>query len=148
MRLLSASDIEAEQNHIPVPHYIILALQAEQALLAGGGHGAAGLQIREGDHLRPDEAPLKIRVDFSRSLGRFGALGDGPGPALVRAGGQEGDQPKEGIAFLNNPVQAGCSSSRNSARSSWGMPAISASILAQMGNTPACSSSAMASTSW
>ena len=32
-----------------------------------------GHQVIEGHHLGPDEAPLKVRVNLARSLGRLGA---------------------------------------------------------------------------
>ena len=42
-----------------------------------------------------------------RRLGGLGAPGDGPGPALVLAGGEVGNQPQEGVAGLHQAVQAG-----------------------------------------
>ena len=80
--------VEAEQNHIPVLHHVILSLQPHKALVLGGAVAAAVQQIPVVDHLGPDKAPLKIAVDFSGCLGRLGALGDGPGPGLLLAGGQ------------------------------------------------------------
>ena len=102
-----ALDVEAEEDNIPVLHHILLALRTNQALFLGGVHGAAGHQVGEVDHLGPDEAPLKVSVDLTGGLGGLGALLDGPGPALVLAGGEEGDQTQQGVAGLDEPVQAG-----------------------------------------
>lgn len=100
-------DVKPEQDNIPVLHHVFFSLGADQAFLPGGGHRAAGGQVGEGDHLRPDEAPLKVSVDFARSLGRPGALGDGPGAAFVLAAGEEADQAQQGVAGPDQPVQAG-----------------------------------------
>ena len=79
--------IEQEVDNVAVLHDVLLALAAYQTLCLGGGHGAAGFHILEGDDLRPDEAPLKVGVNLAGGLGRLGALLDGPGAALVAAGG-------------------------------------------------------------
>ena len=92
--------IEAEQDNIPILDHIFLALGADQALFPGSGHGAAGHQILIGHHLGPDEAPLKVGVDLTGGLRGLGPLFDGPGPALVLAGGEVGDQTQQGIAGL------------------------------------------------
>ena len=46
-------------------------------------------------------------MDLSGCLGRLGAPGDGPGPHLVGACSEEGDQAQQGVAALDQAVQAG-----------------------------------------
>ena len=46
-------------------------------------------------------------MDLAGGLGGLGALPDGPGPALVLAGGEVGDEAQQGVAGLDEPVQAG-----------------------------------------
>ena len=99
--------VEAEIDHVAVLDHIVLALGPQQTLFLGGGHAAAGHHLVEVDGLRPDEAPLDVGVNLSGGLGGLGALADGPGPALVLAVGQEGDQAQQLIAALDQPVQAG-----------------------------------------
>ena len=72
------SDVKAEQNHIAVLEYVFFALGADQAFFLGGSHRTAGFQIVESYNLRPDKAFFKIRMDFARSLRRFGAFFDRP----------------------------------------------------------------------
>ena len=67
--------VKPEQDNVPVLDDVLLALAADQALLLGGGHGAAGHQVVKGDDLRPDEAPLEVGVDLAGCLGRLGAPG-------------------------------------------------------------------------
>ncbi len=50
-----------------------------------------------------DEAPLEVGMDLSGGLRGL----DGPGPAFVGAGGQEGDETQQGVAAADQPVQAG-----------------------------------------
>ena len=46
-------------------------------------------------------------MDLTGGLRGLGALLDGPGPALVLTGGEEGDEAQQGIAGLDEPVQTG-----------------------------------------
>ena len=100
-------DVEQEVDDVAVLHDILLALGANLALGLGGGHGADVLQILKGDDLGPDEAPLEVGVDLAGGLGSLGAPLDGPGAALVGAGGQEGHQTQQCIAGLDQTIQAG-----------------------------------------
>ena len=94
MRAIRESlNIEQEVDDVAVLHDVVLAFAAYQALCLGGCHGAAGLHILKGDNLSADKAPLKVGVDFTGGLGGLGALLNGPGPAFVRTGGEEGDEP-------------------------------------------------------
>ena len=82
--------VEPEQDDIAVLDDVFLAFGTDQPLLPGGGHGAAGHEIVVSDHFRADKAALKVGVDLAGGLGCLSPLGDGPGPALVLAGGQVG----------------------------------------------------------
>ena len=101
MRSSVRSDVEPEVDHVAVLDHILLALAAQQALFLGGVDAAAADHVVVGDDLGPDEAPLDVGVDLSGGLRSLGALADGPGPALVLAVGQEGDQAQQIIAALD-----------------------------------------------
>src|SRR5699024_1180646 len=98
--------VEQEVDNVAVFHDVFLAFTANQALGLGGGHGAAGFHILKGNNFGTDKAPLEIAVDLTGGLGSLGAPLDGPGPAFVAAGGEEGDQAQQGIGAANQPVQA------------------------------------------
>ena len=97
--------IKKEVDDVSVLHNIFLALAAHQTLGLGSGHGAAFLHILEGDYLSPDEAPLEVGVNLAGGLGSLGAVLDGPGPALVGTGGEEGDEAQKGVAAANQLVE-------------------------------------------
>ena len=99
--------VEQEVDDVAVLHHVLLAFAADLALGLGGGHGANGLQILEGDDLGPDEAALEVGVDLASGLGSLGAPLDGPGAALVSARGQEGHQAQQRVAGRDQTVQAG-----------------------------------------
>ena len=46
-------------------------------------------------------------MDLAGGLGGLGPPGDGPGPAFVLAAGQVGNEAQQGVAGLDEPVQAG-----------------------------------------
>src|SRR2546423_15169024 len=94
---IEGSNIEAEINHVAVPHDVIASLQARHAALAGGGIGAGGHQVIERGDLGADKAALHVAVDLPACLGRPGALAHRPPARLGLAGGKERDQPEHGI---------------------------------------------------
>ena len=93
--------VESEERDVAVLHDVVLALAAHKALFLGGGHAAAGLEVVEGDYLRADEAALEVGVNLPGGLGGLGAPGDGPGPDLVAAAGEEADEAQEGVGALD-----------------------------------------------
>ena len=98
--------IETEVGDIAILHHIVLALQTEQALVPGGGDGAAGLQILKGHDLGTDEAALDVGVDLAGGPGSLGAAGDGPGVDIVLAGGEEGNVAQQLMAGLDKAGKA------------------------------------------
>ena len=100
-------DVKQEVDDVAVLHDILLALGADLALGLGGGHGADGLQILEGDDFGTDEATLEVGVDLTGGLGSLGATLDGPGTALISTGGQEAAQTQQCVAGLDQTVQTG-----------------------------------------
>ena len=135
--ILRFLDVEQEVDDVAVLHDVVLALAADQTLCLGGSHGAAGLHILKGNDLGADEPPLKVGVDLAGGLGGLGALFDGPGPALVGARGQEGNEAQQSVLLRisrSRPDSLTPSSSMNMAFSSGSSSsAMSASSLAQMG---------------
>lgn len=140
--------IEPEEDDVPILHNILLTLAADETLFLRGGHTAAGHQLVGGDDLRPDEATLKIGVDFSGSLRCFGTLRDGPGAHFRLAGPSGRKSVPAGNSIWRSadpdPTGSSPSSDRNTAFSSGSIPAISASSSAQMGRVSAPSALAMA----
>lgn len=67
MRIL-VLHVEAEQDHIAVLHYIILAFHADQTLFTGSGQRALLQQILVVYYFCLDEASLEIGVDLAGCL--------------------------------------------------------------------------------
>ena len=88
-------------------HDVFLALAAQQTLRLCVCQRAACLQIVEGDDLGADEAAFKVGMDLAGGLRGLRALFDRPRAALVRAGCQEGDEPQQLVAALDQPVKTG-----------------------------------------
>ena len=101
------SDVEQEVDNVAVFHDVLLALASKKPLRLGVCQRAAGFEIVECDDLGTDEATLKIGVDLAGSLRRLGAALDGPRTAFVASSGQEGDQPEQAVAALDQTVEAG-----------------------------------------
>ena len=102
----TVSNVKEEVDDVAVLHHVFLALAAHQTLGLGGGHGAAGLHVLEGDDLCPNEAPLEVGVNFARGLGSLGSLAYGPGPALITARGKEGDEAQQFVGAADQAAQA------------------------------------------
>src|SRR5690606_33899198 len=79
---------------------------ADLARRAGGLHAPGLHEVVEGDDLGLDEAALEVGVDLPGGLGGRGALGDRPGPALLRARGEVGLEAQRGEADAGEPVEA------------------------------------------
>src|SRR5690606_35028233 len=74
-----ALHVEAEVDHIPIFHHVILALHAEEPLVPKGRLGALAHPVLPGGHLGADEATLEIAVDHAGRLGCLPSGADGPG---------------------------------------------------------------------
>src|ERR1051325_1661632 len=87
-----ASDVEADVQDIAVLDDVGLPLEALQAatgrLAVRPGRG----EVVPADHLAADEAPREVRVDRPCRVERGLAAPQRPGPRLLIAGGEEGDQ--------------------------------------------------------
>src|SRR6266700_3213526 len=71
--------VKPEMEHISVPHHILLAFHAIEALLARAGDGPAAHQVLVGNSFSFDEAALKVGVNDSGGVrGGFAGV-DGPG---------------------------------------------------------------------
>jgi len=144
------SHIKPEQGHIAVLHDILFSFTADQAFFLAGGHAAQIPERFEGNDLGTDEAALEIGVDLAGCLRRLGALGDGPGAALVLAAGQEGNEAQQVVAGADQTVQTAPADAQViqellfSSSSIW---AISSSICALMTSTSAPSAFAASFTS-
>ena len=102
-----ASDIEAEEDDIPVLDLVVLPVRGNKALLLGLGRPAALHKGLERHGLGADEAPLEVGMNLAGRLGSQGSLLDGPGPGLVLPAGQEGNEAEEVVGSLDQLVEAG-----------------------------------------
>src|SRR5207245_2741084 len=69
--------------------------------------GRRAHEVVEGDDLGADEAALDVGMGLARRLLRARAAPDGPGPALVLARGQEGDEAQQLVGGPDHAVEAG-----------------------------------------
>src|SRR5579875_1173686 len=90
------SDVEAEFDHVPVPHDVVLALHAGLAQRSDGGHRSGRHQVGVADDLGLDEAPLEVGVDDAGGFGGGGGRIIKKSTGLLGPGGQEGLQ-SEGV---------------------------------------------------
>ena len=79
---------------IAVLDRVVLALGADEALLAQRRLRAVFVDILERIHIGLDEAFFEVRMDDARSLGGLGADRDGPGPDLDLAAGEVRAEPE------------------------------------------------------
>ena len=98
-------NVEQEIDDVAVCHDVLFSFAAKKTLRLRVGKRAARLEIVEGDDLGADKAALKIGVDFACRLGRFGAVFDGLGAALIGASREEGNKTQQTVAARNQPVQ-------------------------------------------
>ena len=96
--------VEQEIRNVPVLQQVGLAFHAHGAALFGLGHCAGGDQVVVGDHLGTDKAALDVGVDLAGCLDRRCIAADRPGAHLVRAGGQERDQPEQSVRCFDRAV--------------------------------------------
>src|SRR5579863_1630096 len=93
-------------HYVAVLHNVLLAFEAKRAAGAGGGFRARVEQRVPADGLGADEVMLEVGVDGSGTLRGFGASGNGPGAALVFAGGEEADEAQQLIALADEADEA------------------------------------------
>src|SRR3569833_363906 len=103
----SISSVEAEEHDVAVLDDVVLALVAGLAVFLGCDFAAEGDVVVVGDGLGTDETAFKIGVEHSGSLRGPGALADGPGARLFRAGGEICLQAKQLVGFADQSIQAG-----------------------------------------
>ena len=93
-RLFGAlGNVEVIFDDVAVLHDVFLALGTHLALLLGGGDGTELDERFPIDDVRADESLFEIGMNFSRGLGRFGALDDRPGARFLFARGEVRDEP-------------------------------------------------------
>src|SRR6478736_5044838 len=105
-RFPDASVIEAEQHHIPILHYVLLALGAGDPLVAGALPAVRLDEVLEGDGLRLDEPLFEVGVDHAGGLGGAIPLVDGPSADLLLAGGEVALQAEEVVGGVGEAVEA------------------------------------------
>ena len=92
-------------HDIPVFDNIVLALQAQFGFGLGLRHAAQFEQILAGDHFRPDEALLDIRVDLAGRLPGCRTSLCCPGPHFVLPDGEEGLLVEQVVRNLDHPAE-------------------------------------------
>src|SRR3990172_10407017 len=83
------SYVEAEQEHLPVPHPVVPPLTAHQACLPGGLVRARPGEFLPPDGLRAHEPALEVRVDLAGGVVGRRAAAEGPGADLLVSDGEE-----------------------------------------------------------
>src|SRR5450631_2953004 len=101
------SDVELEVNDVAVFDDVLLAFELQLGVGAAGALGAVLDEVFPPDHFGLDEAALEVGVDDARGLRGLGAALDGPGAALVGAGGEEGDEVQDLVRGVRDGVEAG-----------------------------------------
>src|SRR5688500_15694787 len=81
-----ASRTAPEQQHVPIPYHVLLALGPREPSLARRLPPAHSHEVVVGHRLRPDEPLLEIGVDHAGGGRRRVPAMDGPGPHLFLAG--------------------------------------------------------------
>ena len=76
-------------HYVTVLYHILFSLSGEAAGRTYGRLCFIFHIVLELDHFRADESFLEVRMDHSCGLGGLVSLADGPGAALVGAGGEE-----------------------------------------------------------
>ena len=94
-------------HHVAVGDHIVLAFEPHLAGIARAGLAAERHIVVVGDGLGADEAALEVGVDDAGRLRRAGAARHGPGPRLLRTGGEIGDEVEQRVAGADQPVEAG-----------------------------------------
>src|SRR5438552_18825286 len=103
---ITGSHVEAEMRGVAVAHDVVLALDVQLGGGAAGGLGAELDEVLPPDDLGLDEAALEVGVDDAGGLRGPGAALDRPGAALVRAGGEEGDEVEDLVGGARHGVEA------------------------------------------
>src|SRR5450631_84798 len=101
------SDVELEVDDVAVFDDVLLAFELQLGVGAAGALGAVLDEVFPPDYLGLDEAAFEVGVDEACRLGGLGAALDGPGAALVGAGGEEGDEVENLVRGVGHGVQAG-----------------------------------------
>ena len=89
------SDIKPEENDISVFHQVILAFQADIAVLLQGLFGLVFHEVLIAVDLGTDKAPLEIRMDHTCALRCFHAFAECPCAALRLADREERTQAEQ-----------------------------------------------------
>ena len=91
-------------DDVAVLDRVVLAFESELPRFTTASFALVLDEVGVGNHFRADETPFDVAVDPARGLARRGAATNGPGPALVVAGGEERDQVEERVARPDEAV--------------------------------------------
>src|SRR5207247_1689743 len=75
---------ESEVDDVAVLDRVLLAFETDLAVIAAGGHGAAGRQMVVRDDFRADEPARDVAVNLRRGELRLRVARNRPGAALVQ----------------------------------------------------------------
>src|SRR3990170_9072408 len=103
----AASDGEAHVEDVALADDVVLALDAQLAVVLRLFHRADGDELVVADDLGPDEAALEVRVDHAGGLGCLRAVADLPRAGLVLAGREERDEVERPVARADHRLQPG-----------------------------------------
>ena len=97
-------------HHVAILHDVVFAFEAQRAFGAGVGFGAGFEQLVPADGFSADEMLFQIGVDGTGGFHGAGVDGNRPGAAFVFAGGEEGNQSQQRVAWCESggPVRFLC----------------------------------------
>ena len=78
-------------HHIPVLNHIVLSFNVESAGIPTLAFRSIGVEISEMNHLGPNEALFKIRMNNTCCSRSLGTSGNGPGTNFLFTGREVGD---------------------------------------------------------
>ena len=94
-----------EVDDVAVLHHVLLAFEAQLAVIAAGLHGAAGDEGVVADHLGADEPARDVAVNLAGGVERDRAAADLPGPALVFAHREERQVAEQIVAGADHAIE-------------------------------------------
>src|SRR5207244_2121427 len=97
---------EAEVDDVAILHDVVLALEADLAVIAARGHRSARHQRIVADDFGADEAARDVAVDFACGELRGRPARDRPGAAFVLADREERDVAEQIVAGADDAIEA------------------------------------------
>src|SRR6266480_4090980 len=103
---MNSSRGKSEVDDVSVLDHVLLAFEADLAVIAARGHGAARDQMIVPDDLCADESPRDVAVNLAGGQLRRRPARNRPGAALVLADREKRDVAEQIVAGANHAVES------------------------------------------